>query len=96
MQNPLILISALGLINLAGCASTKEAVLPQDGPSMKAIYEGHIQEMNAQDPLSMRQALGDRPILSGDSALHGLSAGFPQSVWRPMIPRGVVISIVAG
>ena len=27
MQNPLILISALGLISLAGCASTKEAVL---------------------------------------------------------------------
>jgi hypothetical protein len=30
---------------LAGCASTKEAVLPQDGPSMKAIYEAHIHEM---------------------------------------------------
>lgn len=58
MQNPLILISALGLISLAGCASTKEAVLPQDGPSMKDIYQGHIQEMNAQDPLSIRQELG--------------------------------------
>jgi hypothetical protein len=37
MNYPLILISVLGLISLAGCASTKEAVLPQDGPSMKAI-----------------------------------------------------------
>ena len=71
MQNPLILISALGLISLAGCASTKEAVLPQDGPSMKDIYQGHIQEMNAQDPLSIRQELGGRPILTGESALHG-------------------------
>ena len=71
MQNPLILISALGLISLAGCASTKEAVLPQGGPSMKAIYQEHIQQMNAGDPLSIRQELGNRPILTGDSALHG-------------------------
>ena len=73
MRNPLTLISALGLISLvlAGCASTKEAVLPQDGPSMKAIYEAHIHEMSARDPLSIRQELGDRPILTGESALHG-------------------------
>jgi len=73
MRNPLTLISALALISLvlAGCASTKEAVLPQDGPSMKAIYEAHIHEMSARDPLSIRQELGDRPILTGEAALHG-------------------------
>ena len=73
MRNLLTRISALALISLvlAGCASTKEAVLPQDGPSMKAIYEAHIHEMSARDPLSIRQELGDRPILTGDSALHG-------------------------
>ena len=73
MKQTSILISALGLISLtlAGCASTKEAVLPQDGPSMKVIYEGHIQEMNARDPQVIRHALGNRPVLMGEAALQG-------------------------
>ncbi len=96
MQNPLILISALGLINLAGCASTKEAVLPQDGPSMKEIYEGHIQEMNAQDPLSIRQELGDRPILSGDSALEGYTRDSANGIDAifPRLPNPTLVMYV--
>jgi len=73
MKKTSTLISALGLISLvlAGCASTKEAVLPQDGPSMKAIYEGHVQEMNTHDPQVIRSELGNRPIQTGEAALHG-------------------------
>ena len=73
MKQTSTLISVLGLISLvlAGCASTKEAVLPQDGPSMKTIYEGHIQEMNARDPQVIRGELGNRPILTGEAALEG-------------------------
>ncbi|MCG7951146.1 MAG: TIGR03751 family conjugal transfer lipoprotein [Candidatus Thiodiazotropha endolucinida] len=67
------LIAALGLISLvlAGCASTKDTVLPQDGPSMKAIYEGHVHEMNADNPQVIRGELGSRPIVAGEAALHG-------------------------
>ena len=73
MKQTSTLISVLGLISLvlAGCASTKEAVLPQDGPSMKAIYEGHVQEMNAHDPQVIRGELGNRPVLTGEAALQG-------------------------
>lgn len=77
MHNPLILITALGSISLvlAGCANTKEAVLPQDGPSMKTIYEQHIQETGAHDSLAMRGALKDRVLIDGDGdgdgTLHG-------------------------
>ena len=73
MRNPLTLISVLSLISLvlAGCASTKDTVLPQDGPPMKAIYEGHVQEMNARDPQVIRGELRNRPILTGESALQG-------------------------
>jgi len=73
MRNLLTPISALGLISLvlSGCASTKDAVLPQDGPPMKAIYEQHIQEMGAHDPLVVREALGNRPVVDGEGALHG-------------------------
>ena len=65
-------IAVLGLISLvlAGCASTKDTVLPQDGPSMKAIYEGHVHEMNADNPQVIRGELGDRPIVAGEAALH--------------------------
>ena len=71
MNHSLTLISVLGLISLVGCASTKEAVLPQDGPSMKTIYEGHIQEMNARDPQVIRGELGNRPVQTEEAALHG-------------------------
>lgn len=73
MKQPLIPIAALGLISLvlASCASTKDAVLPQDGPSMKAVYEGHIEAMNAHDPQVVRGVLGNRPIETGEAALEG-------------------------
>ena len=96
MQNPLILIYALGLISLVGCASTKEAVLPQDGPSMKDIYQGHIQEMNAGDPLSIRQELGNRPILTGDTALHGYTRDAANEIDAifPRLPNPTLVMYV--
>ena len=30
---------------LVGCAGTKEAVLPEGGPSMQAIYDAHVEAM---------------------------------------------------
>lgn len=73
MRNPLTLITALGWISLvlSGCASTKDAVLPQDGPPMKAIYEQHIQQLGARDPLVIRNELGNRSIVDGDGSLYG-------------------------
>ena len=73
MRHLLTPLSALSLISLvlAGCASTKDAVLPQDGPSMQAIYEGHIQAMAARDPQVIRGELGHRPVVTGEAALHG-------------------------
>jgi conjugative transfer region lipoprotein (TIGR03751 family) len=73
MQNLSTLIGVLASISLglAGCASTKEAVLPQNGPSMKTIYKHHFQEMGTQDPYAVRHKLGDRTIDTGTNALHG-------------------------
>lgn len=73
MHHPSTLISALGLISLVltGCASTKEAVLPKDGPSMKAIYEAHVEEMNAHDPRRLGGEIGGRPVRTGEVALQG-------------------------
>ncbi|PCJ36290.1 MAG: TIGR03751 family conjugal transfer lipoprotein [Cellvibrionales bacterium] len=43
----LALISlALLSLTMTGCASTKESVLPQDGPTMKELYEGHMADLH--------------------------------------------------
>ena len=38
---------------------------------MKAIYEGHVQEMTARDPQIIRGELGNRPVIKGEAALQG-------------------------
>ena len=65
------LISGLLALMLTGCASTKETVLPQDGPSMKAIYDSHLEELGARDPQALRGELNGRPLASGTPSLEG-------------------------
>ena len=67
---PLFILVWISL-GLTGCASTKETVLPQDGPSMQAIYEAHLQAMNTHDPQVIRGELGVRPIHTGEADLYG-------------------------
>ena len=98
MKKPLILIPVLGLISLimTGCASTKKAVLPQDGPSMKAIYEHHINEINTRNPVSLRQELGSRGIQTGESELHGYTRDAANEIDAifPRIPNPTLVMYV--
>ena len=96
MQNLLTLISVLSLISLAGCASTKEAVLPQDGPSMKTIYDAHVHAMNARDPQVVRGELGNRSIVTGEAALQGYTRNaFKEiDVLFPRLPNPTLVMYV--
>ena len=98
MRHPLTPLSALSLISLvlAGCASTKDAVLPQDGPSMQAIYEDHVNTMNAQDPQVIRGELGDRPVVTGEAALDGYTReAFNEiDVLFPRLPNPTLVMYV--
>lgn len=48
LPRSLVLISlALTSLTMIGCASTKESVLPQTGPTMKELYEGHMADLYA-------------------------------------------------
>jgi len=69
---PIVTIAWISLA-LGGCASTKESVLPQDGPSMKAIYDTHFEGMGADDPYVLRRELGTRPLGDNDVDLAGYS-----------------------
>ena len=72
-KQTLVLASISGVLalTLTGCASTKETVLPQDGPSMKAIYDSHLQALGARDPQAFRGGLDGRPLASGTPSLEG-------------------------
>ena len=98
MNTPSTRTLALSLISLvlAGCASTKETVLPQDGPSMKTIYEEHVVEMNARDPQVIRGELGNRPILTGDAVLQGYTRdAFNEiDVLFPRLPNPTLVMYV--
>ena len=69
---PIVTIAWISLA-LGGCASTKESVLPQDGPSMKAIYDAHFEGLGADDPYVLRRELGTRPLGDDDVDLAGYS-----------------------
>ena len=65
---------------LAGCAGTgsKDGVLPQDGPSMRAIYESHFEGLAAADPQALRagsnaRSATGRPILRGTRVRRSMS-----------------------
>ena len=50
----LLLISVF----MVGCASNKASVLPQDGPTMKELYDGHMADIHqAKKRLQSRQHL---------------------------------------
>ena len=98
MRQPLTPITALSLISfmLVGCAGTKDTILPQDGPSMKAIYDAHLHEMNAQDPLILRHELGHRPIITGEAALEGYTreAASDIELIFPRLPNPTLVMYV--
>ena len=63
---------------------------------MKAIYEGHIETMNARDPQVVRGELGNRPIASGEAALEGYTrAAFNEIDIRfPRLPNPTLVMYV--
>ena len=54
---PLVLVWTSAM--MIGCASTKESVLPQNGPTMKSIYDQHMAGVQISD---QRQSIGGQPL----------------------------------
>lgn len=70
MHKRLTLISVLVLTSLMpGCAGTKQAMLPPDGPSIRTIYARHMRDVPDQDAACTDR--GANPAAHGDGALHG-------------------------
>ena len=96
MQAQLMRTGVLASISLVltGCASTMEAVLPQDGPAMKQIYEEHVQKMGCQDPLVVRRELGSRPVLSEQAAGYVRDARNEIDTRFPRLPNPTLVMFV--
>ncbi|MEX2257650.1 MAG: TIGR03751 family conjugal transfer lipoprotein [Woeseia sp.] len=58
-------------ISLAGCASSKDTVLPSDGATMQSIYTRHFSDIGMRDTLQARAELHGRQLSSGAGDLAG-------------------------
>jgi len=89
-------LASISLLLLASCASTKEAVLPQGGPSMKGIYEAHMEALRLESPEVVRGALGSRRPQSGEAALSGFTreAHDELEVIFPRLPNPTLVLYV--
>ncbi len=62
-----VLISPLAI----RCATTqKEDVLPQDGPSMRALYDNHFDKLRQHQAYHVREQLGSRPVVDAPYRIH--------------------------
>ena len=84
-------------LTLAGCAGTggDTAVLPQDGPTMKTIYEAHFEGLAAEDPRVLRRGV-ERPLGDGEADLAGYSrTAFDElDVRFPRLPNPTLVMYV--
>jgi conjugative transfer region lipoprotein (TIGR03751 family) len=74
---------ALALASLLGCAGgTKEEILPQDGPTMKEVYDGHFRGAAPATPAGppIGRRAGADPGLEGYSrdAHNEIESQFPR------------------
>ena len=62
------------LFVLTGCMGTKDSILPQDGPTMREVYDNHFMgggSRNLPIPMTSRQTIKGRSIAAGYGDLAG-------------------------
>ena len=98
MRKAWIRTVAPGLISvllLAGCASTKDAVLPQDGKPMPQIYKEHFEQIGEQRADRVRAQLQRRPS-SAEADLHGYTREAHNEITAmfPRLPNPTLVMFV--
>lgn len=91
----------VGGLGLLGCASTdKEKVLPEDGPTMKQIYDRHFEQVRGEDIEGARERLrqrgSGRGIGAGDRDLHGYTRDAQNEIEGlfPRLPNPTLVMYV--
>jgi conjugative transfer region lipoprotein (TIGR03751 family) len=89
-------ISAAWLL-LAGCAGTKESLLPQGGPTMLEIYQQHFERMQTETAKGgPRTRLPLRPLAPEDGDLAGYTRTADTEVQSlfPRLPNPTLVMYV--
>ena len=98
MQRSIRLLVSLASISLglADCATNKDAVLPTDGPSMKAIYDSHSEQMGTGETTAVRVELARRPVDADNASLQGFSrdATNELDITFPRLPNPVLVMFI--
>ena len=84
------------LISGAGCAATKDKVLPADGRTIKHIYEAHFGDIGLNGTHAAREALKGRRIQSHDADLDGFVRDAYDELDRhfPRLPNPTLVMYV--
>ena len=93
-------IRALTLISISAtfsaCISTKEQVLPHDGPTMQQIYESHFNGMQSASPNTARTEISTRPAIESEADLAAFTrdATNELDVHFPRLPNPTLVMYV--
>ncbi len=67
---PLVLLGLISSVAI-GCTTTQKAeLLPQDGPTLRALYDAHFEKLRQRQIPSVREPLGVRPAVDPPSGLR--------------------------
>jgi conjugative transfer region lipoprotein (TIGR03751 family) len=91
-----LLCSGMALLALSGCSTTKEDVIPQDGPDMQQIYSEHMRQSSAHsDPLQQRNGLG-RAVRPGKQDLRAYTLEAANEIDQvfPLLPNPQMVLYV--
>lgn len=95
LRTAVILLLSLS-ISLCGCAGSKDKVLPDDGRSIKRIYDEHFSDIGMHGTLAARDALSGRAVHTDAKDLSGFVRDAYQELDRhfPRLPNPTLVMYV--
>ena len=84
------------VLGLTACATSKEEVIPQDGPDMATIYDAHQRAAGAQRHLAQQRAELNRPIARGAGDLYAYTQQAANEIEQvfPLLPNPQLVLFV--
>jgi len=84
------------VLGLTACATSKEDVIPQDGPDMQTIYDTHQRNAGAQRHLITQRAGLDRSIARGAGDLRDFTQQASNEIEQvfPLLPNPQMVLFV--
>jgi len=93
---PPTLAALAALALLTGCSTTKENVIPQDGPDMRQIYSEHMRRSGTRADLLRQRSELDRPVKPGRQDLHAYTREAANEINQvfPLLPNPQMVLYV--